>query len=179
MQEALRRSASVLKAAGVSFALAGSYALWVHGGPESAHDVDLAVAERDVESAADALAAGGFEVARPPEDWLFKAHDESGVVVDVLHRLVGEPVTAEWLSGAEDHDVLGIRMPVLGPTEVMITKLMSLTEHYCDFGALLPHARAVREQIDWPRLRAVTADHPYAEAFVHLLDNLQISDPMR
>ena len=89
----------------------------------------------------------------------------------------GEPVAPEWLSEAEDHDVLGIRMPVLGPTEVMITKLMSLTEQYCDFGALLPHARAVREQIDWPRMRAVTADHPYAEAFVHLLDNLQISDP--
>jgi hypothetical protein len=174
MQEALRLSASVLKAAGVRFALAGSYALWVYGGPESTHDVDLAVAESDVEQAADALADGGFDVERPPEDWLFKAYSD-GVVIDVLHRLVGEPIGAERLSQAEEHDVLGIRMPVLLPTEVMITKLLSLSEQYCDFGALLPHARAVRELIDWPRMRTVTADHPYAEAFIHLLDNLGVS----
>jgi hypothetical protein len=173
MQSALRRSASVLKAAGVPFALAGSYALWVYGAPESAHDVDLVVAETDVEQAADALSAGGFDVERPPEDWLFKAHSD-GVVVDVLHRLVGEPIDPERLSRAEEHDVLGIRMPVLVPTEVMLTKLLSLSEQYCDFGALLPHARAVRELIDWPRLRRLSADQPYAEAFVHLLDNLGV-----
>jgi hypothetical protein len=174
MQEALRRSASVLKAAGVPFALAGSYALWVYGAPESTHDVDLAVAESSTEQAADALAAGGFAIERPPEDWLFKA-SRDGVLVDVLHRLVGEPITVDRLSLAEEHDVLGVRMPVLVPTEVMITKLLSLSEQYCDFGALLPHARAVRELIDWPRMRAATADHPYAEAFVHLLDNLGVS----
>ena len=44
--EALKRSASALKADGVPFALAGSYALWVHGAPESTHDVDLVVPER-------------------------------------------------------------------------------------------------------------------------------------
>src|SRR5690349_5269737 len=41
---ALKRSASALKADGVPFALAGSYALWVHGAPESVHDVELVVA---------------------------------------------------------------------------------------------------------------------------------------
>ena len=59
--------------------------------PEGEHDVDLVVAEPDVESAADCLAAAGFEIERPPEDWLFKAHLD-GAMVDVLHRLAGEPV---------------------------------------------------------------------------------------
>ncbi len=173
MREALRHSTSALKAAEVPFALAGSYALWVFGGPEGSHDVDLVVPEASVEDAAEALAAAGFEIERPPEDWLFKAWRQ-GVLVDVLHRLLGAPVESACLDGAEEHDVLGIRIRVLGPTVVMITKLLSLSEQYCDFGALLPYARAVREQIDWQRVRAETADHPFAETFVHLLDSLDI-----
>jgi hypothetical protein len=174
MREALRRAASALKADGVPFALAGSYALWVHGAPEGDHDVDLAVPEDDVEAAAASLTAAGFTVERPPEDWLFKAWLD-GVLVDVLHRLVGDPVDRDQLARAEEHDVLGVRMPVLPPTHIMITKLLSLTEQYCDFTALLPYARAVREQLDWEQVRAQTADHPYAEAFVFLLDRLGVS----
>jgi hypothetical protein len=68
-----------------------------------------------------------------------------------------------------------VRMPVLPPTDIMVTKLLSLTEQYCDFTALLPYARAVREQLDWELIRAQTADHPYADAFVYLLDRLGVS----
>jgi hypothetical protein len=174
MREALRRSASALKADGVPFALAGSYALWVHGAPEGDHDVDLAVAEDDVEAAVVSLATAGFTIERPPEDWLFKAWWE-GVLVDVLHRLVGDPVDRDRLAGAAEHDVLGVRMPVLPPTDIVITKLLSLTEQYCDFTALLPYARAVREKLDWERVRAATEDQPYAAAFVYLLDRLGVS----
>ena len=38
-----------MKRDGVPFALAGGYALWAHGAPEPDHDVDLLVAEPDVE----------------------------------------------------------------------------------------------------------------------------------
>ena len=47
LRAALKRSAAALKADDVPFALAGSYALWVHGAPEPDHDVDLVVAERE------------------------------------------------------------------------------------------------------------------------------------
>ena len=57
----------------------------------------------------------------------------------------------------------------------MIAKLQALSEHYCDFGALLPVVRAVREQLDWPELRAETADLPFAEAFLLLCDRLEIA----
>lgn len=73
LREALRRAASALKADGPPFALAGSYALWVHGGPEPSHDVDFVVAEEDVEAAAMTLSKAGFDIRRPPEEWLFKA----------------------------------------------------------------------------------------------------------
>jgi hypothetical protein len=174
MREALRASASALKAAGVPFALAGSYALWVFGGPEGDHDVDLAVPEDVVEDAVRALAVAGFEIERPPEDWLFKAWHQ-GVMVDVLHRLVGIPVDHQLVSDAEQHDVLGVRLRVLPPTVVMTTKVLSLSEQYCDLATLLPGARAVRERIDWAQVTAAAVDHPYAEAFLFLARRLGIA----
>lgn len=174
LRSALKRTASALKADGVPFALAGGYALWAHGAPESENDVDFAVAEADTEQAAAVLAAAGFEVVRPPEDWLFKAVLD-GVVVDVLHRIVGEPVDAALLERSTEMDLLGVRIPVLPATDLLSSKLRSMTEHYCDFGALLPHVRAVREQLDWDRLRAEVEHNDFAAAFLFLADRLGIS----
>jgi hypothetical protein len=173
LRSALKQAASVLKAGDVPFALAGSYALWARGAPESEHDVDFAVAESDTEAAAGTLAAAGLAVSRPPEDWLFKV-DVGGSTVDVLHRLAGVPVTAEMLARAEELEVLSIRMPVLGTTDLVTTKLNVLSEHHCDFAALLPAVRAVREQLEWERLRADTAGNDFAVAFLCLAARLGI-----
>jgi hypothetical protein len=174
LRTALKTSVSALKSDGVPFALAGSYALWVHGAPEPNKDVDLAVAEQDVAAAVDSLSGAGFEIERPPEDWLFKAF-LNGSMVDVLHRLSGVPVDSALLRTADEFEVLGVRMPVLPPTHIVITKLQSLSEHYCDFAALLPVVRAVREQLDWDRILAETSGRPFAEAFLLLVDRLEIA----
>jgi len=171
LREALRNAASALKAHGPRFALAGSYALWAYGAPEPDHDVDIVVAEADVPAAADTLAAAGFRVERPPEDWLFKART-GDTVVDVLHRVNGVRVDPDSLICAEDRVVLALLMPVLPPTTVFIHKLRSLTEHHCDFAKLLPAARAIREHLDWDRIDAATADNDFAVAFLVLADRL-------
>ena len=186
LRTALKRSASALKADGVPFALGGGYALWVAGGPEPSHDVDLVVAETDVELAANSLAAAGLRVERPPEDWLFKAYcDPNGptelaeepALVDVLHRLGGVPVEQSLLETAQEFEVLGVRIPVLPLTPIMIAKLKSLSEHYCDFAPLLLSVRAVREQLDWTEIRKATQDNPFAEAFLLVVERLGITTP--
>ena len=174
LREALRRAASALGADGPEFALAGSYALWVYGAPEPVHDVDFVVAEPDADAAAKTLSAAGFSIARPPENWLFKASVDD-VVVDVLHRINGMAVDLDLIHSAEDKDVLAIRMPVLPPTQVVIQKLRALTEHYCDFTPLLPAVRAIREQVDWDQVRASTADNDFAAAFLLLVGRLGIT----
>lgn len=174
LRENLKRAASALKEHGPDFALGGSYALWAHGAPEPMHDVDLVVTEKDADAAAATLDEAGFGIERAPEDWLFKAHGD-GVFVDVLHRLNGTPVTGDTLSAVDEVEVLGIRIPVLRPTDVVTRKLLSLSEHYCDFSALLPPVRAVREQLDWERIRRHTAEHDFAAAFLFLTDRLRIS----
>jgi hypothetical protein len=175
LRDALRRAASVLRAEGPEFALAGSYALWAFGGPEPVHDVDFVVAEPDIEKAAATLESAGFAIERTPEDWLFKASVGDDFVIDVLHRLNGVPVDAGTILAADEQDVLAIRMRVLAPTEVLTEKLNALNEHYCDYTTLLPAVRAVREHLDWRRLRADTAENPFAAAFLFLADRLGLS----
>jgi hypothetical protein len=174
LREALRGAASALKESGPPFALAGSYALWAYGAPEPTHDVDLVVAESDVDGAVATLTGAGFDVERPPEDWLFKARAGDGVV-DVLHRVNGVRVEPATLECAEHREVLAISMPVLLPTVVLIQKLRSLDEHHCDFATLLPAVRAIRERLDWERIRSQTADNDYAVAFLVLADRLGLT----
>lgn len=175
LRQALKRAASAFKAHGPGFALAGSFALWVHGGPEPVHDVDFVVAEDDAEAAVLTLQKAEFTVERTPEDWLFKASVRGDFVIDVLHRLNGVAVTEATLAKATEVDVLAIRMPVLPPTEVITEKLLSLNEHHCDFAKFLPGVRAVREQVDWKRVRAATVDNDFAAAFLVLADRLGIT----
>jgi hypothetical protein len=169
----LKRVASVLKQAEIPFALGGSFAVYAHGGHSSDHDVDFLIREQDKESALEELAAVGFEVEQPPEDWLVKVYDD-GRMVDLIYRPVENPVTDATLADTVIRPVEAIAMPVVSATQLMVHKLLSYTQHYCDFATGLPVARSLREQIDWERVRRETAQSPYAEAFLVLLDRLDV-----
>src|SRR4051812_5723986 len=169
----LKRVAAALKQAEIPFALGGSFAVYAHGGHSSDHDVDFLIREQDKQRTLDELAAVGFEVEQPPEDWLVKVFDE-GRMVDLIYRPVESPVTEETLRDTEMLSVEAITMPVISATQLMIHKLLSYTQHHCDFATGLPVARSLREQIDWERVRRETASSPYAEAFLMLLDRLEV-----
>lgn len=171
--ETLKRVAAVLKQSDIPFALAGSFAVYAHGGHSSDHDVDFLIREQDVEPALAALVAAGFTAERPPEDWLVKVYDEDRLV-DLIHRPVETPVTDQTLADTVERDVGAIHIPVLSATGLMVHKLLSFSQHYCDFARGLPLARSLREQIDWDRVRRETAHSPYAEAFLVLLDRLDV-----
>jgi hypothetical protein len=169
----LKKVASVLKQADIPFALGGSFAVYAHGGFSSDHDVDFVLREQDVERALEALGEVGFTAEHPPEDWLVKVYDEDRMV-DLIFRPIETPVTDEHLADTVVRPVDAIQMPVLSATQLMEHKLLSFSQHYCDFARGLPVARSLREQIDWPRVRRETAHSPYAEAFLILLDRLSI-----
>ena len=170
---ALKRVAATLKAADIPFALGGSFAVYAHGGHSSDHDVDFLLREQDKEAALKALADVGFRTEQPPEDWLVKVYDEDRMV-DLIYRPIETPVTDETLRDTEMISVEAINMPVISATQLMIHKLLSYSQHYCDFATGFPVARSLREQIDWPRVRRETANSPYAEAFLMLLDRLDV-----
>lgn len=176
MREALKKTAVALKKADVAFALGGGYAGWALGGPEPEHDVDFVVTEQDAERAERALAESELRVEHPPEDWLFKVFD-GDAMVDVIFRIAGEPVEPALIERALDRDVLSIAMPVMSPTDLLASKMLALSDHACDFGKVLPSARALREQVDWARLRSITERSPYAVACLFLLERLEVAPP--
>jgi hypothetical protein len=169
----LKRVAATLKGADIPFALGGSFAVYAHGGHSSDHDVDFLIREQDKEKALAELAKVGFETDQPPEDWLVKVYEDDRMV-DLIYRPVETPVTDETLADSTLISVEAISMPVVSATQLMVHKLLSYSQHYCDFATGLPVARSLREQIDWKRVRQETGDSPYAEAFLILLDRLDV-----
>ena len=178
LREALKTVAVALKESEIPFALTGGYAVWARGGPEPDHDVDFVVAQDDAARAFELLEKRGLKVVHPPEDWLFKVYVEESMV-DVLFQTNGVPMTRETLAQVEQIEVESVMMPVLSATVLMGHRLNALEEHACDFGRQLPVARAVREQVDWDEVRAVTAANPYAVSFLFLLERLAVIEPAR
>jgi hypothetical protein len=170
----LKRVAAALKQTEIPFVLAGSFAVYAHGGHSSDHDVDFLIRDADADRALETLVAAGFRAERPPEDWLVKVYDEDGRLVDLIHRPIEHPVTDETFEDTVTRTVDAIQMPVLSATGLMVHKLLSYSQHYCDFARGLPLARSLREQIDWDRVRKETTASPYAEAFLVLLDRLDV-----
>jgi hypothetical protein len=176
VRDLLKRTAVALKEAGVPFALCGGYAAWVRGAPEPDHDADFLVPAADADRAAAALADAGLPVVEPAEDWLIKVVTHNAFI-DVLWRTCGAPVENDLIERAEEIPVLSVHMPVLEASDIIVTKVMALSEHYCDYGRLLPVARAMREQVDWPDVRRRVAENDFAVVFLVLLERLGISEP--
>jgi hypothetical protein len=173
IRDLLKRTAVALKEADVPFALCGGYAAWVRGAPEPDHDADFLVPAAEAERSAKVLADAGLDVVDPPEDWLLKVVS-GGSIVDVLWRTCGTPVESDLIERSEILPVLSVQMPVLAATDIVVTKLMALDEHYCDFSRMLPVARALREQVDWETVQREVAGNDFAVVFLDLLDRLGV-----
>jgi Uncharacterised nucleotidyltransferase len=173
IEHALKRAAAALSQAGVHFLLGGSLASWARGGPETRHDLDLMIKPEDVERALEALTEAGMRPERPPEQWLVKAWD-GDTLIDLIYCPKGLPLDDDVFARGEQLSVLGMEIRVMALEDVMATKLMALTEHSLRYEGLLQIARALREQIDWPTVRARTESSPFARAFFTLLEGLEI-----
>jgi Uncharacterised nucleotidyltransferase len=173
IEATMKKAVAALREADVPFLLAGSLAIWARGGPEARHDLDFVIKPEDADRAVAVLADAGMTPEKPPEEWLHKAWD-GDVLIDLIFAPRGLDVTDEVIERGELLHVVGITIPVMAIEDVLATKLMALHEHELDYTSVLRIARSVREQIDWPRLRARTHDSPYALAFFVMCEELGI-----
>lgn len=169
---AMKEAAAALRDAEVPFMLAGGVASWARGGPPTEHDVDLMIKPDDVERTASVLEQAGFRIERPPEEWLIKAYDDRGCLVDLIFRPVHTPVDDDMLDRATELEVQAVSMKVMSADDILVTKLLALSEHHCDFESVLEVGRALREQIDWAVARERTAESPFAKAYFVLVEEL-------
>jgi hypothetical protein len=171
----LKRVAAALRDADVPFALAGGLAAWARGGPPTEKDIDLLIREDDAEAAHKALAAAGFRTEVPPEGWLVKAYEDD-LMIDLIYRPSGLEVDDALLERCDELSVHAVTMRVMSIDDLLVSKLLSLTEHHLDYGPALETTRALREQIDWDDVWGRTSHSPFARAFVYLLHELAIID---
>ena len=171
--ETLKRASAALREADIPFVLGGGIAVWARGGPETEHDLDFFLKPEDADRALQALADAGFRPEKPPEGWLDKAWD-GDVLVDLIFDPSGVTIDDEFIERAPETEVHAVRMRVLRPEDVLVTKLLAMREHEVDYESVLEVARAVREQIDWDEVRKRTDGAPYAKAFFTLIDELDL-----
>jgi Uncharacterised nucleotidyltransferase len=174
--DALKVAVAALRERGIPFMLGGSMAAWARGGPEPKKDIDLMLKPADAQSALEALVQAGMRAERPPEDWLLKAYRED-VLVDLIFGPSGIEMNDETLARAETIRVMALDTPVMAIEDMLVTMLCALDEHSLDYGPLVAIARSLREQVNWPDLRARTANSPYARAFFTLVEELGVVEP--
>jgi predicted nucleotidyltransferase len=178
IEASLRKAAEALERHRVPYLLGGSLAVWARGGPESCNDLDLMVRREDADAALAALEDAGMRGERPPEGWLYKAWD-GDVLVDLIFDPKGLHVDDAVFERSEAVSVFGLEVRAMPLEDVLITKLRSMHDHYLDYDPLLQMARAVRERVDWDRVRAETSDSPYAAAFFTLIEGLELISSAR
>jgi predicted nucleotidyltransferase len=171
--ETLKKVAGLLRDAEIPFLLGGGMAVWVRGGPETVHDIDLMLREADAQRAFEVLGAAGLRTERPPEGWLYKAFD-GDVMVDLIFEPSGQPIEDDIFERAEELNVSAVPMQVMALEDVFVTKLIAMREHELDYEGVVQMARPVREQVDWNDVRERTEGWPYAAAFFTLGEELGI-----
>ena len=74
-------------------------------------------------------------------------------MVDLIFNPAGLDITDEVLERGEEREVEAMTMRVMRPEDLLVTKLMAMTEHTLNYRSCLEIARALREQIDWEDVR--------------------------
>lgn len=169
----MKRAAAALRDAEIEFMLGGGLAAWARGGPPTDHDVDFYLREEDAERALMALAAAGMRTERQPEEWLFKAYD-GPVLVDLVFCPAGGTIGDEHFERATQMEVGAQTVLVAAIDDVLVAKLLALSEQEPNFQAVIELARSLREQFDWGAVRARSGDSPFARAFFTLVEGLGI-----
>src|SRR3954464_2431339 len=144
MRETLKSIAAALRDAEIPFVLGGGFAAWANGAPPSDHDLDLVLKPEDADRALAALAEAGFKIEKPPEEWLYKAWD-GDILVDLIFRPQGYEIDDDVIERSPFENVESVRMRVMSPSDLLVSKLLALREHEVDYDSVLEVARSLRE----------------------------------
>jgi hypothetical protein len=172
--ETMKTAAAAFRDEEIPFLLAGSLASWARGGPETSHDLDFVVKPEDADRALAALEAAGLAPEKPPEEWLYKAWD-GDVLVDIIFHPAGLRPDDDVMTRGDTLSVMSMEIPVMAIEDVLVTKLNALTQHSLRYEGLLDISRALREQIDFAKVRERARDTPFVRAFFVMIDGLGIA----
>lgn len=170
----------------VPFAVSGGFAFHHHTGIwRTTKDLDLVVLAADVPNAFKVLVDEGFETYVQDPVWLAKAR-RGDYFVDLITGVGNATLTVDqsWIDRAAEDVVLGIRCKVLCVEEMIASKLFVTRRERFD-GADIAHLLKARtDDLDWDRLRNLTAPHWqmlywYLVLFTYIYPSLTHKVPQR
>jgi hypothetical protein len=111
----------------------------------------------------------------PPAEAGSAGRERAAVRRDLIFEPRGGPIDDEWLERADELDVYAVTMNVASLNNVLVTKLLALSEQNLDYSSVLEMARAIRDQLDWDEVRRRCEGSPYAKAFLVLVEELDVA----
>src|SRR6266480_8058414 len=149
-----RRSMEVLQDANIPFLIAGAYVVEVYAGiSRRTKDFDLYLRPRHVDAAIDALAGAGYKTEKTFPHWLAKAGG-SRLCIDLIFRAGNGlcEVDDSWFERAQDDELLGLRVQLCAPEEMIWMKAYIMERERFD-GADIAHIlRSCAQKIEWQYL---------------------------
>ena len=164
-----RHVLEALREGGVEFLVGGAYAFTRYTGIErSTKDFDVFVRYTDRHRALEALADAGFDTEETFPHWLAKAFWGDDFV-DIIYSSGNgvAPVDDGWFAHAPEADVLGLRVKISPPEEMLWSKAFVMERERFDGADVIHLLRAGAATLDWDRLL-----HRFGSHWRVLLSNL-------
>lgn len=159
--ECYRGVLDALSKAGISFAVAGAFALHKHTGIwRNTKDLDVVLEAKSVPRALSSLRQMGFETHIQDPIWLAKAW-RGEYFVDLITALGNAVLIVDksWLDRTEPYKVFDVSCPVLAAEEMIASKVFVSRRERFD-GADVAHLiRACGGHLDWERLQQLLEGH--------------------
>jgi predicted nucleotidyltransferase len=160
-QTLFREVLALLEQKGVSYAVAGAFALQEHTGIcRDTKDLDLFLTSESAVLALEYLQEAGFECEVCDLVWLFKAHRDA-FFVDLITGMSNAAIVVDdsWIRLASPALVHGVETRVLAAEELVASKLFVARRERFD-GADIAHViYGTRGQLDWQRILRLVGEH--------------------
>jgi predicted nucleotidyltransferase len=146
---------------GVPFVVSGAFALQTHTGIcRDTKDLDLFLSTEDAQRALQVLQEDGFQCEVADPVWLAKAH-RGEFFVDLITGMSNGVVKVDqtWIDRATPSELFGVQVRVLGPEELILSKLFVTRRERFDGADIVHVIYGTHGQLDWDWLLQSVGEH--------------------
>jgi predicted nucleotidyltransferase len=160
-QNLFREVLQLLTDQGVPFVVSGAFALQTHTGIyRDTKDLDLFLSTEDAQRAIQVLQEDGFQCEVADPVWLAKAH-RGEFFVDLITGMCNGVVKVDrsWIDRATPSELFGVQVRVLGPEELILSKLFVTRRERFDGADIVHVIYGTHGQLDWDWLLQSVGEH--------------------
>ena len=151
----------LLSAEHIPFAISGAFALQRHTGIwRDTKDLDVFLTDDQIDKAFNVLRARGYDTEICDPVWLCKVH-RGPYFVDLITGMSNGAlcVQPDWIERASEAEVVGIRVKVLAPEELIASKLFVTRRERFDGADIVHVIYGIQGKMDWDRLLQLIGEH--------------------